>query len=195
MQTVLLQNQKEFSLEPKQNTLYLVLLDKESSIGKIKVDLFFKKSNLNCQLLFIGILKNKSNWYLESNIKHLVPKTSCLTEVYLSQSDESKVDYLGQILIEQKASQTKSFLKEQSLIVGDAVYNRSQPVLEILNNRVKASHSATSSRLNEADLFYLMSRGFTKSEAEKILQEAFFNKILDSIKNKEAKKMIEDYLC
>ena len=132
---------------------------------------------------------------MESNIKHLVPKTSCLTEVYLSQSDESKVDYLGQILIEQKASQTKSFLKEQSLIVGDAVYNRSQPVLEILNNRVKASHSATSSRLNEADLFYLMSRGFTKSEAEKILQEAFFNKILDSIKNKEAKKMIEDYLC
>ena len=113
----------------------------------------------------------------------------------MTQSNESRIDYFGQIYIDRLASQTKSFLKEQSLILGKATYNRSRPILEIFNNQVKASHSASSSRLDEADLFYLMSRGFKKVEAEKILEEAFFNKVLDSIKVETARKLIKDYLC
>jgi Fe-S cluster assembly scaffold protein SufB len=195
MQTVLLENQESFILEPEQDTLYLVLLDKEVDFGKIKVDLSFNKSEVNCRLLFLGRLKSKSNWQIESNSRHLVPKTSCLTEFYLSQSDESRVDYFGQIYIGQKASQTKSFLKEQSLVLGKAVFNKSRPILEIFNNKVKASHSASSSRISETDLFYLMSRGFEKNEAEKILEEAFFNKVLDSVKVEEARELIKGYLC
>ena len=195
MQTVLLEKQTEFILKPKVDTLYLVLLDKEIDSGKIKVDLSFRKSDVNCRLLFLGKLKSKSNWQIESNTRHFVPKTNCLTEVFLSQSDKSRVDYFGQIYIDQKASQTKSFLKEQSLVIGKAIFNRSRPILEIFNNKVKASHSASSSRISEADLFYLMSRGFKKVEAEKILEEAFFNKVLDSIKIESARKLIESYLC
>lgn len=195
MKMVLLEKQTEFILEPKVDTFYLVLLDKNTSLNKIKVDLIFKKSGVNCKLLFLGKLQSKSSWQIESNVRHLVPKTSCLTDVYLSQSDASRVDYFGQIYIDRLASQTKSFLKEQSLILGKATYNRSRPILEIFNNKVKASHSASSSRLNEADLFYLMSRGFKKAEAEKILEEAFFNKVLDSIKVKSVRKLIKDYLC
>jgi Fe-S cluster assembly scaffold protein SufB len=195
MQAVLLKEQTEFILEPKVDTLYLVLLDKNANQGKIKVDLSFQKTGVSCQLLFLGRLKNNSSWQLESNIKHFASKTSCLTDVYLSQADASRVDYFGQIYIDRLASQTKSFLKEQSLILGKATYNRSRPILEIFNNQVKASHSASSSRLDETDLFYLMSRGFKKAEAEKILEEAFFNKVLDSIKIKSARKLIKDYLC
>lgn len=195
METVLLQGQSEFILEPKVDTFYLVLLDKNAEQGKIKVDLSFKKEDLACQLLFLGRLKKNSSWKLESNMRHSVSRTSCLTNVYLSQADESRVDYFGQIYIDQQASQTKSFLKEQSLMLGQATYNRSRPILEIFNNRVKASHSASSSRLSEIDLFYLMSRGFKKVAAEKILEEAFFNKVLDSIKIESARKLIESYLC
>lgn len=195
MQAVLLKEQTEFILEPKVDTLYLVLLDKNANQGKIKIDISFKKMGVSCQLLFLGRLKNNSSWQLESNTKHFASKTSCLTDAYLSQADASRVDYFGQIYIDRLASQTKSFLKEQSLILGNATYNRSRPILEIFNNKVKASHSASSSRLNEVDLFYLMSRGFKKVEAEKILEEAFFNKVLDSIKIKSARKLIKDYLC
>ncbi len=195
MKMVLLEKQTEFILEAKVDTFYLVLLDKNTSVGKIKVDLILKKSGVNCRLLFLGKLQSKSSWQIESNMRHLVPKTSCLTEVFLTQSNESRIDYFGQIYIDRLASQTKSFLKEQSLILGKATYNRSRPILEIFNNQVKASHSASSSRLDEADLFYLMSRGFKKVEAEKILEEAFFNKVLDSIKVETARKLIKDYLC
>lgn len=195
MKVVLLEQQADYILEPVEDTFYLVLLNKSSKQGKIKVDLTFKKSMVNCQLLFIGRLSNDSNWQLESNIRHLASKTSCLTDVYLSQTDQSRVDYFGQIYIGQQAPNTKSFLKEQSLVLGQATYNRSRPILEIFNNKVKASHSASSSRLSEIDLFYLMSRGFSRQEAEKILEEAFFNKILAAVKLPVAKKLIKDYLA
>lgn len=194
MQVILLEQKTDFILEPQEDTFYLVLLDKLTKQSKVKVDLTFKKSGVNCQLLFIGRLNSNSNWQLESNMKHLVPKTSCLTDVYLSQTDQSRVDYFGQIYIDQQAPNTKSFLKEQSLVLGQATYNRSRPILEIFNNKVKASHSASSSRLSETDLFYLMSRGFNRQEAEKILEEAFFNKILATVKLPVAKKLIKDYL-
>jgi len=195
MQVFVLEKQTEFFLEPKTDTFYLVLLDSNLQQGKIKVDLSFKKKNVSCQLLFLGRLVKKSNWQLESNMRHFALKTTCFTNVYLSQADESRVDYFGQIYIDRLAPQSKSFLKEQSLILGKNTYNRSRPVLEIFNHQVKASHSASSSRLNTNDLFYLMSRGFKKVEAEKILEMAFFNKVLDSIKLKPAKQLIEKYLC
>jgi len=192
---VLIDQLGEHILAPTQDTLYLVLLDQQMRQSKIKVDLSFKKSGVVCHLLFIGRLAASSSWQIESNMRHLVAHTSCQTDVYLSQADQSRVDYFGQIYIAREAAATKSFLKEQSLTLGKSTYNRSRPILEIFNNKVKASHSASSSRLRESDLFYLMSRGFSMQEATKILEEAFFNQIIDTVKSSQAKKIIAKYLC
>lgn len=195
MQIVLIDQLGDHLLQPEEDTLFLVLLDQQAKQGQVKVDLSFLKPKVNCQLIFIGRLAADSSWQLESNMKHLTDHTSCMTDVYLSQADRSRVDYFGQIHIGEKAFATKSFLMEQSLSLGQSVFNRSRPILEIFNNKVKASHSASSSRLSETDLFYLMSRGLQRSEAEKLLEAAFFNKILDTIKSAPAKKMIEEYLA
>ncbi len=195
MQVVLLDQQGDHLLQPQEDTLFLVLLDQQLQQGQVKVDLTFQKSGVSCQLVFVGRLAPNSSWQLESNMKHLTNHTSCLTDVYLSQADRSRVDYFGQIHIGREARATKSFLTEQSLTLGRATFNRSRPILEIFNNKVKASHSASSSRLSETDLFYLMSRGLKRDEAEQLLEEAFFNKILDTIKSTEAKKLIKEYLA
>lgn len=196
MQLVVLDQLTEYVLEPTLDSFYLVLLDQKVQKGSVKVDLHFKTSGVSCQLMFVGRLSKASDWTLETNMFHQVPKTSCLTDVFLSQSDQSKVDYFGQIYIGREAKKTKSFLKEQSLVMGQAVFNRSRPILEIFNNQVKASHSASSSRLNESDLFYLMSRGLARSEAEKILEQAFFDRLLaERVKLQSASKLIQDYLC
>jgi len=195
MQIVVIDQLGDHLLQPQEDTLFLVLLDQQAKQGQLKVDLTFVKPSVSCHLIFIGRLAKDSSWQLESNMKHLVDHTSCMTDVYLSQADRSRVDYFGQIHIGAKAFATKSFLMEQSLSLGQSIFNRSRPILEIFNNKVKASHSASSSRLNETDLFYLMSRGLNRSEAEKLLEEAFFNKILDTIKSAPAKKMIQEYLA
>lgn len=192
---VLINQLRQYDLYPTEDTLYLILLDRQLTQGQLSVSLSFAKSGVACRLLVIGRLAAGSSWKLETNMHHLVSKTSCQTDVFLSQADRSRVDYYGQIYIDRQAQMTKSFLKEQSLTLGQATYGRSRPILEIYNNKVQASHSASSSRLDENELFYLMSRGFKRSEAEKILEEAFFTKILYTVSDRQARQLIKDYLC
>lgn len=192
---VLINQLRRYDFYPTVDTLYLVLLDQQLAQGQLSVNLSFATAGVDCRLLVVGRLAAGSSWQLETNMRHLSTKTSCQTDVFLSQADRSRVDYYGQIYIDRHATLTKSFLKEQSLTVGQATYNRSRPILEIYNNKVKASHSASSSRLDVNELFYLMSRGFSIEEAVKILEEAFFNKILDTVHDRQAKQLIKDYLC
>lgn len=193
-QLVVIDQLGQHSFTPTVNTLYLALLDRQLQQGQLSIDLDFRQAGVSCRLLVIGRLAADSNWQLTTNMRHHVRRTSCQTDVFLSQADRTRVDYFGQIYIDRQAQLTKSFLKEQSLTLGQATYNRSQPILEIYNNQVKASHSASSRQLDANELFYLMSRGFPAAEAAQILEEAFFAQILQTVRDRQARQLIKEYL-
>lgn len=48
-------------------------------------------------------------------------------------------------------------------------------------------------KIGPKELFYIMSRGFTKKESNKLIVRAKFNKIIESLQNEELKcKIIEE---
>jgi Fe-S cluster assembly protein SufD len=55
------------------------------------------------------------------------------------------------------------------------------PGLEILANDVRCTHGATVGRVDREQLFYLMSRGLTRQEAERLIVRGFFQDVLDRI--------------
>jgi Fe-S cluster assembly protein SufD len=55
------------------------------------------------------------------------------------------------------------------------------PGLEILANDVRCTHGATVGRVDREDLFYLMSRGLKRPEAERLIVRGFFQDVLDRI--------------
>ena len=55
------------------------------------------------------------------------------------------------------------------------------PKLEILADDVKCSHGATVSPVDRDQLFYLMSRGLTRSQSEELIVTGFFQQVLDVI--------------
>lgn len=56
------------------------------------------------------------------------------------------------------------------------------PVLEILTNDVaRCGHGATAGRLEDTELFYVMSRGLDRDAAEKLLVRGFFQRVIDNI--------------
>ena len=55
------------------------------------------------------------------------------------------------------------------------------PGLEILANDVRCTHGATVGRVDREDLFYLMSRGLKRPEAERLIVRGFFQNVLDRI--------------
>ena len=50
---------------------------------------------------------------------------------------------------------------------------------------VEGNHSSSAGKIGEKELFYIMSRGFTLKEAQKLMVRAKFNKILENIKDEE----------
>ena len=66
----------------------------------------------------------------------------------------------------------------------------SLPGLEILANEVKCSHGATTSKIDEQELFYLQSRGIPKKSAENLIALGFLDEILAMVKDEELNESI-----
>ncbi len=87
--------------------------------------------------------------------------------------DKGKIKFVGRIIIDEDCPETNSFLTEKILLLSDEARAEAVPDLEISSDDVKCSHAATISSLDEEQLFYLMSRGVGRLEAEKMIVEGF----------------------
>lgn len=88
----------------------------------------------------------------------------------------------GLISIGKNASQTESYLKINSLVLGGNAKVEVLPKLEINTNDVKAGHGAAISRINDEELFYLMSRGLSEVQAKKLILDGLVEAFLDRAK-------------
>jgi Fe-S cluster assembly protein SufD len=59
------------------------------------------------------------------------------------------------------------------LLTGSGAEASVRPQLEIYTDRVRAQHGATTGKLDEQMLFYLLSRGIERRTAQTLLQWAF----------------------
>lgn len=93
----------------------------------------------------------------------------------------SQVNVDGVIQIEKTGHSTDAKLSEHALILSHKATVRNLPILKIDTNDVKASHSASVSRINDEDIFYLESRGLDRKDGEEMLVEGFLNSVLERI--------------
>ncbi len=112
---------------------------------------------------------------------HVALSTSAETLVKGVLTDESRVEFDGMIRVRPKAQQTASFLSDHTLLLSDQCRAESIPGLEIGANEVSASHGATTGKVDDEQLFYLMVRGIPREEAERIIVQGFFEPVLQRI--------------
>lgn len=183
---------KSLYLEPKQNTAIKVTEDTQYVVvfpadnlptSPVEIEIIFEKSGINAQIIVFYNLLTKSKLEFSTTANHKSANTSCLTKVRGVLGEGASSSYVGKILIRPKAQQTSSFLQDDVLVIGKNIHNQSQPILEIEANDVKASHGATTGRINKDQVYYLMSRGLTAKEAENIILEGFFEVLLDMIED------------
>jgi Fe-S cluster assembly protein SufD len=87
--------------------------------------------------------------------------------------------------VDPKAQNTDSFQTNRNLLLSKEAEADSLPGLEILANEVKCSHGATTSKIDDQELFYLQSRGISKSIAEKLIVLGFFEDIIGRAGNSD----------
>ncbi len=87
----------------------------------------------------------------------------------------------GMIRVAKNAQKTDGYQANRNLLLSDQARADSIPGLEILADDVRCTHGSTVSRIDEEEVFYLMSRGIGRLESESLLVNAFFTPVLDRI--------------
>jgi len=130
-----------------------LVLDLFETKNPVKLEVIFDKPGVSCHLIGLYVLNEGEKLDLETSATHMVRNTSCLQDVRGILKDNSDSRYIGSIIIEKEAFQTESFLDDNVLVLGEGTKNQADPVLEIKNNDVKASHGSTTGRITRMKSF------------------------------------------
>ncbi len=142
---------------------------------KQKIDIILNQNGQQEELRIYFIGKKDEKFELSTLSQHKALYTTANTIIRGVLYDNAMARLNGMIKIMPKAQNTNAFLEQKILLIGDNARAEAQPMLEIEADEVKASHSATVSRLDENQIFYLMSRGVDRSQAIKILVNGFLS--------------------
>ena len=95
--------------------------------------------------------------------------------------DHATAVWRGMIRVEPSAQKTNAYQECRNLMLSPTAHAVPIPGLEIMANDVRCTHGATVSRVDREQLFYLMTRGLPRVEAERMVVRGFFQNVLDRI--------------
>ena len=95
--------------------------------------------------------------------------------------DSSHKKFRGTIDFVKGCSSAIGREQENCVLLSDDCISRSLPQMLCGEENVIGSHGVSSGKVSEEKLFYLMSRGYSKKEAEKVLVMAGFQEILQDV--------------
>jgi Fe-S cluster assembly protein SufD len=101
--------------------------------------------------------------------------------------DEARSVWQGMIKVLPNAQKTDGFQANRNLVLSKDARADSIPGLEIEANDVRCTHAATVGKLEEEPIFYLMSRGMTRADAERLIVVGFFDPIMERIPFEEVR--------
>lgn len=90
--------------------------------------------------------------------------------------------FAGRVLVRKDSQKTVSEMRNQNICATRQARMYTQPMLEIYADDVKCAHGSTVGQLNDAALFYMRQRGISLGEAKLLLEFAFINEVIDTIK-------------
>jgi len=113
--------------------------------------------------------------------EHIAPNTTSDFAFKGALRDTATAVWRGMIRVERDAQKTNAYQENRNLLLSPDAHADSIPGLEILANDVRCTHGATLGQVDREQLFYLMARGLSRGEAERLIVRGFFQDILDRI--------------
>ncbi|MDP8911892.1 MAG: Fe-S cluster assembly protein SufD [Actinomycetota bacterium] len=113
--------------------------------------------------------------------EHIAPSTESDFAFKGALRDDATAVWRGMIRVEPDAQKTNAYQENRNLMLSPTTHAVPIPGLEILANDVRCTHGATVGRVDREQLFYLMARGLSRGEAERLIVRGFFSDVLDRI--------------
>ena len=176
----------------KNSCLNLFALDLGADISRtnINADLVEKNASININSLFSS--RKKLHIDNQIMIKHLAEECFSSMNYRGIIRDNSTGVFGGTVYVDKNAQKTQSDMTNRNLLLSDNARINTKPVLEIYNEDVQCSHSATSGHLDYDKLFYIQSRGVCKKEARDMLIQSFADEFINKITNRRIRDAFQE---
>ncbi len=148
-----------------------------------KTNSYFDLAGSGAQAFVHGFMfgDRRQHFHLHTLQRHLVDHTTSDLLIKGCLKDRARSVYQGLIQVSEGAQRTDAYQANRNLLLSDQARADSIPGLEILANDVRCTHGATIGHVDEEQMYYLMSRGLPRLEAQRLIVEGFFVPVLDRI--------------
>jgi Fe-S cluster assembly protein SufD len=126
--------------------------------------------------------------------RHSAPNTTSDFAFKGALRDRATAVWRGMIHVEPDAQRTNAYQENRNLMLSPTTHAIPIPGLEILANDVRCTHGATVGQVDRDQLFYLMARGLSRAEAERLIVRGFFTDVLDRIDLDPVREALEQML-
>ncbi|MBM3192374.1 MAG: Fe-S cluster assembly protein SufB, partial [Chlamydiae bacterium] len=108
-------------------------------------------------------------------------------------ADESHNTYRGLVKVAPRACGARNYTQCDSMLVGNRCSANTFPYIEVHQENAEVEHEASTSKMNEEQIFYLQCRGLSKEEAIQLIVNGFCKEVLAELPFEfaaEAKKLL-----
>ena len=120
---------------------------------------------------------------------HAAPETTSIIDSKSIAKDGGRTSYRGLVRVEPGAHHAKSHVRCDALILDDQSRSDTYPYMEINEQDARIAHEATVSKVGDDQLFYLMSRGLTESQATAMIVNGFIEPVIKTLPMEYAVEM------
>lgn len=171
---------------------YFIDFSDEKCALRVEVELIGNKSRGFWKMASLSA--NNDNKKFDINVNHIGLETEGLVDNYGVCKDTSILEFCGTSYIKVNASKTHTIQNAKIMVLDKSANGIAKPILKIDHNDVQASHSACIGQMNEDHLFYLISRGLSVEEAERLIVLGYFNPIINLFEGTDIIDKINDLM-
>lgn len=166
----------------------------QNSVQKLNVNLNGNLSKVNINSVYFG--NNNNRLSLNYLINVYGEKCSAKMDACGVLSENAYKNFLGTINFERGSSKSIGSENEHCVMLSNTAKTNSTPILLSGEEDIDGKHSSSIGKIDNDELFYIMSRGISKQEAIKMLVKAklanISNKLFDEdLKNRIIKRIEE----
>lgn len=129
----------------------------------------------------VALTSNKQQADTGTKMVHLAPNTKSRIISKGISTGFSKNSYRGLVKIGVKAENTQNYSQCDSLLIGKNSSANTFPYIEAQNSDTRIEHEASTSRIAEEQLFYLLQRGIENEEAVSLMVNGFCKDVFNEL--------------
>ncbi|MGY8767374.1 MAG: Fe-S cluster assembly protein SufD [Pirellulales bacterium] len=165
----------------RDSTLHWTIGALGSRLSKVNQHVALAGEGANCEVNGVMFTEGKQHLSYHTLQHHEAPSCNSNFLYKTALQDHSRTVWRGMIKVDNAAQKTDGYQRNDNLILTEHARADSIPGLEIEADDVRCTHGATTGKVDEEQIFYAQSRGFTRKEAMRTIVIGFFQQVFDRI--------------